>query len=372
MNIAITGSDGFLGKNLQYSLCNQNKNKVFCINKSTGEEELKKILTKCEIVFHFAGVNRPKNQKDFFEQNINFTKKICDLLIKHKKKPKIIFASTSHVKNKNLYGSSKLKSEDILKKFFLKNKSNLFIFRLPNVFGKWSKPNYNSAVSTFCFNIAREKKIFISDKNKNIDLVYIDDVIKKFLEIINGKIKNKNKIYYKINSVHKISLGNLVNLIKKFKINRPKLFVENHITNFSSNLYSTYVSFLPKKNFKYRLKSHADNRGEFFEFLKTSNNGQVSIFTIKKNKTRGNHFHHSKVEKFLLLSGKVEFYMSDLGSNNSIKIKLDEKRREVIESIPGWFHNIKNIGKKEAIILLWSNQVFDDKKPDTFFYEKKN
>ena len=369
MNIAITGSDGFLGKNLQYSLYNQKKIKVFCINKRTSEKELEKILIKCEIVCHFAGVNRTKNQNNFFEQNVNFTKKICDILLKHKKKPKIIFTSTTQVKNKNPYGISKIKAEAILKKFFSKNKSNLFIFRLPNIFGKWSKPNYNSVVSTFCYNIARNKKIIISDKKKEINLIYIDDVIKKFLEIINNKIKNKNKIYYTINSVHKITLVNLANLIKKFKNSRPKLFVENYLNNFTSNLYSTYVSFLPKKNFKYRLKSHQDNRGEFFEFLKTRNNGQISIFTIKKNEIRGNHFHHSKVEKFLLLSGKAEFNMRDIASNKSIKVKLDEKKRVVIESIPGWFHNIKNTGEKKAIILLWSNQLFDDKKTDTFFYE---
>jgi UDP-2-acetamido-2,6-beta-L-arabino-hexul-4-ose reductase len=370
MNITITGSDGFLGKNLKYSLRNYKNIRLFYINRKTTNKEFEKILIKSEIIFHFAGVNRSTNKNDFLEQNINFTKKICNILEKNKKRPKIIYTSTIQVNASNLYGISKKKSELLLKKFSQKNKSKLFIFRLPNIFGKWSKQNYNSVVSTFCFNVARGKKIIISKKNKIINLVYIDNVISKFLEIIKNKKKyNKKKIYYEISPVYKISLQNLANLIKDFKKNRSKYFINSQSSDLIKNLYSTYISFLPKKKIIYNLKLNTDPRGSFLEFLKTNENGQISVFTIKRNKIRGNHFHHSKVEKFLLLSGSVEFYMKDIASANSITIKLYETEPKVIESIPGWFHNIKNIGKKNAIILLWSNEVFNDRKPDTFYYE---
>jgi UDP-2-acetamido-2,6-beta-L-arabino-hexul-4-ose reductase len=369
MNIAITGSDGFFGKNLRYSLINYKNIDIFCINRKTSNKEFQKILLKSEIIFHFAAVNRSKKKNDFLDSNINFTKRICNFLEKNKKQPKIIYTSTTQVNKNNLYGISKKKSELILKNFSKKNKTELFIFRLPNIFGKWSRPNYNSAVSTFCFNIARGKKIFISKKKKIINLVYIDNVISKFLEIIKNKKYNKKKIYYEIKPIYKTNLQNLVNLIKNFKNNRSKFFIHSQSSSFIKNLYSTYISFLPKNKIIYNLKLNTDTRGTFFEFLKNNESGQISVFTINQNKTRGNHFHHSKVEKFLLLSGSVEFYMKDIASSNSIKIKLDEKKPKVIESIPGWFHNIKNIGKKIAVILLWSNEVFNDRKPDTFYYE---
>ena len=237
---------------------------------------------------------------------------------------------------------------------------------MPNIFGKWSKPNYNSAVSTFCYNIARKKALYISKPKKKIKLLYIDDLInflKKFLD----KTSFKNKfIFDKFPLTKIISIKKVSEIIYDLDKKRTNLFVGDMSTDFKKKLYSTYVSFLPKNKISYSLKSNKDVRGSFTEFLKTNKNGQFSIFTAKKNQIRGHHFHHSKVEKFLVLQGKASFFMKDISRNKILSFAMSGKFPKVVESVPGYQHYIKNIGTNELIVLLWSNEIFDVNNPDTF------
>ncbi len=365
MKIAITGSNGFIAKNLIYNLILNKNFKVFKINRNTKKKELNKILTNSEIIFHFAGLNKETTNFKFQNDNINLTKYICNFLKKKKLKKKIIFSSSIQANLNNNYGKSKKKCEDILKNFTKKNNSSLIILRLPNIFGKWSKPNYNSAVSTFCYNISRGKKNTVINPNKIINLLYIDDLIFTLIKFLNKK-KEKIKVVYKFKNIKKISVKKLLELISKFESSRNSFYIKKFSSNFEKKLYSTYVHFIPLKKIKYDLISHKDKRGSFMEFVKTENNGQFSIFKAKNNQIRGHHFHHSKVEKFLVINGKAKFFMKDVSSNKKIEFLLDHREPQVVETIPGWQHYIKNIGKEELSVLLWSNEVYNANKPDTY------
>ena len=236
--------------------------------------------------------------------------------------------------------------------------------RLPNIYGKWSKPNYNSVVATFCHNISRKKKVYISDPNSNINLLYIDDLIIKLKEYT--KIGLKKKIISLIKANDKIKLQQLYNTINSFEIGRTKKIIGNISKGLNSKLYSTYISFLPKNKITYSVKTKNDSRGSFTEFYKNNDTGQVSFFIAKKGKIRGHHFHHSKVEKFLVVRGKAIFNMCDVASKKKFTFKLDDKNLKIVESIPGYQHYIKNAGNSDLIVLLWSNEIFDVKKPDTY------
>ena len=280
-------------------------------------------------------------------------------------KKKIFFSSTIQVKKNNKYGKSKKICEKILNNFSTKNKSKVIILRLPNLFGKWSKPNYNSVVSTFCYNASRNKTLNIIDPNYKLNLLYIDDLVDLLIKMKNQTYV-KNKIIEKFKSIKKISVSDLSKLILSFENNRKNFYINNLNKKFVRDLYSTYVSFLPKNKVQYKLKSNVDSRGSFLEFIKTNSNGQFSVFVAKKNQIRGHHFHHSKVEKFLVVSGKGEFYMKDISSKKKMKFLISGNDPTVIESIPGWQHYIKNTGSSNLIVLLWSNEVFNVNKPDTY------
>ena len=365
MNIAITGSNGFIAKNLIFNLIFNKNFKIFKIDRKTKKKRINDILEKSEIIFHFAGVNKEKKKYNFQNDNIKFTNYLCEFLSKKNLKKKIIFSSSTQANLRNDYGKSKKKCEEILLNFSKKNKSELIILRLPNIYGKWSKPNYNSVVSTFCYNVSRGKKNKIINPNRVLNLLYIDDLITLLINLIKTK-NNKIKIISKYNKIKKISVQNILNLILRFESKRNSNKIHNFNNEFVKNLYSTFISFLPKKKIKYKLLDHKDDRGSFTEFIKTNNNGQFSIFKAKKNKIRGHHFHHSKVEKFLVVNGKAKFYMKDISSNKKIEYLLNYKVPEVIETIPGWQHYIKNIGKDELTVLLWSNEAYNKKKPDTY------
>ena len=365
MNIAVTGSDGFIGKNLIYHLLLNKKFNVFKIKRETKKKDINSILKKSDIICHLAGVNRPKKIKAFKKDKIILTKYICDYLQKKNYKKKIIFSSSTQVESKNDYGKSKKLCEKILSRFAKNTKSPVYILRLPNIFGKWSRPNYNSVVSTFCYNISRNRKIKISDPKKKVKLLYIDDLIEIFKKIINNKLK-KNKLIYKIPATKTVTLKNLSKSIFDFELKRKKLLISNFSSKFEKNLYSTFISFLPKKKITYKLKASNDSRGSFTEFLKTKNNGQISVFVAKKNQIRGHHFHHSKVEKFFVLRGKAKFSMRDISSNQKVQFNLSGEKPTVVESIPGCEHYIKNQGNEDLIVLLWCNEIFDVNKPDTF------
>jgi UDP-2-acetamido-2,6-beta-L-arabino-hexul-4-ose reductase len=367
MNILVTGCDGFIAKNLIKYLFTNPKYNILLINKKSTDKDLYKKLIITDVIFHLAGVNKEIYPKYTYDNNFVFTKKICSFLENNNKKPKIIYASSTQVKLKNSYGKSKLKAENILLNYKKKSGATVFIYRLPNIFGKWSKPYYNSAVATFCYQLYKKKKITISVPNKKISLLYIDDLIFDFLEAIKSyKIKNS---FVKIKNVFTITLLNLANVIRSFNI-KEKIYLPSNISSsVIKNLYSTYISFFSKKDFTYRLKRFSDKRGYFSEFLKNENFGQVSFFSILPKKFRGNHYHHTKTEKFVVITGKVRFNFINVINKKSFSLLATENSNLVVNTIPGWAHNIENVGSKIAKVLVWANEILDKKNPDTIYYK---
>lgn len=365
MNIAVTGSNGFIAKNFISRLKLEKKVKIYEINRLTPIQDIEKIISKADYIYHFAGVNRPSFNKNYFSDNIELTKKISEIILKKKQKKTLIFSSSIQVLKNTDYGKSKKKCETILLNLKSKSNSKILILRLPNIFGKWSKPNYNSVVSTFCYNVARNKKVNIFNANSKIKLLYIDDLINLLLNFKLLK-ENKSNIVKKFEFTYETKVQKLYEIIRGFENQRNQFFVPNFKNKFLKNLYSTYVSLLPKKKFMYHLKSSKDLRGNFIETFKTDCSGQVSIIIAKKNKVRGHHFHHSKVEKFFVVKGNAILKMINIINKEEIVFKLSHEKPSIVETIPGWQHYIQNTGPSDLIVLLWSNEVFDAKKPDTF------
>ena len=365
MNVLIVGAKGFIGKNLFYKLRENKKFNVITLDKITSKNEIENKVCEAELIFLTFGINKEKLPKYRFKDNYIFTNKVCSILKKNNKNTSIVFTSSIQVNQNNPYGKSKLKAEKILLKYKKDTKAKIMIYRLPNIFGKWSKPNYNSVVATFCFNIARNKKINISNNNKVIKILYIDDLIEDFIKRI--KLKKWN-VFIKIINTYNITLLELANLIRGFNAKDKTYLTKDVSKDFVKKLYSTFVSFLPNKKFTYKIIRRSDNRGSFVEFLKNEQIGQISFFSILPNKTRGNHFHHTKSEKFIVIKGKVRFNFTNIINKKKLSIFSDESKNLVINTIPGWAHNMTNLSFETSIILVWSNEIFDKNKPDTFFY----
>lgn len=365
MNILVTGSDGFIGKNLIFHLKKIPSYNIIKLKKNYSLNELKRKILVSDTIIHLGGVNRGNSRSYFFNNNYLFTKKICSILEKVEKKIKIIFSSSIHVKKNNYYGLSKLKSEkEILKLKKIKNIS-ILIYRLPNIFGKWSKPFYNSVVATYCYQISRKKNIEIFS-NQQLKLLYIDDLVKDFLKVI--KINRFNSNYRVIKKIYKITLSKLAFIVKSF-FNETNIFFKRDSGELVKKLHSTYLSFIPRKLVSYNIPKFEDYRGKFVEFLKFDKYGQISFFTIFPGKFRGNHYHHTKTEKFLVVSGNVKFNFINVANKRKYSIIVSEKKEKVIITQPGWAHNIKNIGSKTAKIIVWSNEVFNKKNTDSINYK---
>ncbi len=359
MNILITGSRGFIGKNLFYNLKNKKKYNILHFNRGDNINRLENLIKISDIIVHCAGQNRSRKSNDFKISNVDLTKTIISILNEKKNKTYLIYTSTKQVSNKNQtnYSYSKLKAENIIKKQLNKNHKNT-ILRLPNIFGKWAKPNHNSVVATFCYNISRNQKISIFS-NKEIQFCYIDDLIKNLVYLIDNKRK---KIRLKI---FKCKVNILAEKLKKMKRDRF-----NCITNFSKSkfdkyLYATYLTYIPRKDITYNLLSHEDYRGDFIELFKQPNNGQISYFSINPKVKRGGHYHNTKVEKFFIVEGNVVFDFYDLNTRKKFSIKLNSKDKKILETIPGYVHSIRNMEKKISKGIIWSNEVFNKKNPDT-------
>lgn len=365
--ILITGAGGFIGKNLCVYLNEFKKYNILKYLRNDSNERLGRLIKKSDIIFHLAGDNRPKDLKDFEKNNTRLTSKICSYLTEIDKEIPLIFSSSTQAEIQNPYGASKLAAEKIIQDFSKKTGKPSKIYRFPGVFGKWCKPNYNSVVATFCYNIARGLPVSISNKDTVIELVYIDDIIKELN--LNITYTGSNNLWNNVSPVYQISLGDLSKKIFSFKSSRKTFLIENVGKGLMRALYSTYISYLPKRYFSYALLQHEDGRGVFVEMLKTKLSGQISFFTIKPNVIRGSHYHHTKTEKFLVVSGKVKMCFRNILDNSKYEIELSSKDPRIVDTIPGWVHDIKNIGSSEAIVLLWANEVFDKKNPDTIFEE---
>jgi UDP-2-acetamido-2,6-beta-L-arabino-hexul-4-ose reductase len=366
VHVLVTGSDGFIGKNLIVRL-NEIGVSISHYTRDNDVDELPNLIRKSNFIIHLAGENRPIDEKKFDIVNFGLTEVICEEIRSVGKPIPIIFASSSQIKIDNAYGRSKLKAETSLKNLEIDTGNPVYIYRLPGVFGKFCKPDYNSVVATFCHNISRDLPIVINNPSSTINLVYIDDVVNDFVSMIkhNGNFK-KNR---SIQPEYEITLDKLANQLQCFWNSRDTLISEKVGDGLIRKLYSTFVSYIPPEKFSYPLSAHSDDRGMFAEMLKTKDSGQFSFFTAKPGVLRGGHYHHTKTEKFLVLIGNAKFQFRNIISNESYEVFISSKELKVVETVPGWAHSITNIGKEEMVVMLWANEIFDSDNPDTFSYE---
>jgi len=387
MNILITGANGFIGKNLVttletiidgrnnlYPFLNKEKIYLFKYDIDTKKSLLDKYCKDADFIFHLAGVNRPKNEKDFMKGNFGFTSELLNKLEKYSNKAPILITSSIQAALDNPYGKSKKAGEALMFNYSNKTNSNVFVFRLPNVFGKWCRPNYNSAVATFCNNIANDLPIKVNDPNVFMNLVYIDDVVDAFIKALDNDVIQENNYCY-IQTVHKVKLGKIVELLNEFKNSRNTLSVPNMINAFEKDLYSTYLSYLPESEFSYPLQMNIDDRGSFTEIIKTDDRGQFSVNKSNVGIIKGNHWHHSKNEKFVVVQGKALIQFRKVGKDENgnnypvIDYHVTGDKIEVVDIPTGYTHNIINEGDTELITFMWANEKFNKEKPDTYFLE---
>lgn len=367
MRVLVTGAKGFLGKNLIAHFSECDSIEVVQYHLGSSEDDLPQILEKIDFIFHLAGANRPKNDEDFNKINYGLTATLCSVLRKNKKHVPIVFSSSIHAVSNNLYGNSKLSAEKELLAYSNDTGAPVYIFRLPQVFGKWCRPNYNSVVATFCHNITRGTAIRIDDPGHKLNLVYIDDVVRTFVDLLSSK-KINDTSYYDISPIYPITVGQLANQLYAFKESRDSLITERVGEGIVRALYSTYVSYLPVEKFLYDIPKYEDSRGVFVEMLKTQDSGQFSFFTAPPGITRGGHYHHSKTEKFLVIRGSARFCFRHIVTNEQHELVTSGSVPQVVETVPGWSHDITNIGDEEMVVMLWANEIFDKDQPDTYSF----
>ncbi len=373
MKILVTGCKGFIGKNLVARLQNLQtpegeEYEIFGYDIDTPLSELEVYTKECEAVFHFAGVNRPEKEDEFVKGNTEFTGVLLQKLKENKNKAPVIMTSSIQAVLDNPYGISKKKAEELVSAYGDAEGVRVCIYRLPGVFGKWCRPNYNSVVATFCNNIAKGEDITINSEDTELTLVYIDDVVNELIEALYGR-ETKNTDFCRVPVTHKVTLGRLARLIYSFKESRGTLEVADMSDPFVKKLYSTYLSYLPKDGFDYQLKMNKDNRGSFTEIIRTADRGQFSVNIIKPGITKGNHWHNTKNEKFLVVSGRVEICFRKVFSDEVITYTVDGDDLRVVDIPTGYTHNIKNISDSDAVVFMWCNEPFDNDNPDTYFLE---
>ena len=394
MNILVTGAQGFVGRNLCEALkCirdGKDKTRSIVINEiyeydiNTPEEYLDLYASKADFVFNLAGVNRPKDEKEFMEGNFGFAGKLLDSLKKHQNKCPVMISSSvqatlvGRYANSD-YGKSKLAGEELVFEYGKETGAKVLVYRFPNLFGKWCRPNYNSAVATFSHNIANDLPIQVNDRGVMLELLYIDDLIDEMLSALEGKeshcnydgvdaVLDQNGRYCVAKNTHKVTLGEIVDLLYEFK-NQPKNLVLPEIpkNSFAKKLYSTYLSYLPRESVSFPLKMNADARGSFTELIKTKNSGQVSVNISKPGITKGQHWHHTKWELFIVVSGHGLIQMRKIGSDEVLNFEVSGEKIEAIHMLPGYTHNIINLSETEDLVtVMYANEEFDPSKPDTF------
>lgn len=367
--VLVTGSNGFIGKNLIEGLRRREDVEINTFDIEDDLASLAKHLKDADIVFHLAGVNRPEKAEEFETGNVGLTRTIIDILEGLGRSVPIVFSSSIQATLDNPYGISKKKAEDILIEYSRKNRTRVYIYRFPNVFGKWCRPNYNSAVATFCHNIAHGLDIAISDVNNEIELVYIDDVVDEFLDILSQKGADKSKNYHKIKRTFKITLGELAEKIHQLKDVRKTLVVPDLSDDFMKCLHATYLSYLSKDNFSCKLDLKTNQKGSLAELIKSDHFGQIFISTSHKGVIRGNHYHNTKVEKFCVLKGEAVIKFRHIFEDEILSYHVSGKNIEVVDIPPGYTHSIENLGNDEMIVLFWANQPFNPEKPDTYYCE---
>ena len=397
MKILVTGAKGFVGKNLVASLKNIQSNKdrtrniqiedIYEYDIDSTIEELDEYCKHADFVFNLAGVNRPKENSEFMQGNFGFASQLLECLKKHSNNCPVMLSSSIQASlvgryAESDYGKSKLAGEELFFDYGEQTNSKIYVYRFPNLFGKWCRPNYNSVIATFCNNIANDLPIVVSDENVELELAYIDDVINALLNILEGKIcmcnydgttvvPNENGKYVYVEQVHKVKLGEIVRLLNEFKEQSKTLVIPEIPNNsFEKKLYSTYLSYLPKEKAAYSLKANIDERGSFTELFKTKNCGQVSVNISKPGITKGQHWHHSKWEIFVVVSGHGLIQQRKIGTDEIIEFEVDGSNPQAVQMLTGYTHNIINLSKTEDLVtVMYANEQFDSNHPDTYFEE---
>jgi UDP-2-acetamido-2,6-beta-L-arabino-hexul-4-ose reductase len=363
MRVLVTGSKGFIGGNLAVRLGELSGFDVLRFDREDALSMLVEKVHQADVIVHLAGENRPKDQAAFEKGNADLTKSLCAAVQGTGRQIPIILASSVQAGLSNPYGLSKRAAEQAVEQLALETRNPVVIYRLPNVFGKWCRPNYNSVVATFCHNIAHDLPIQINDPSVQLRLVYVDDVVSEFLRALESMSNGVR--WGDVAPIYSTTLGELAAQIEAFKNCRSTLMSERVGTGLVRALYATYVSYLPSSKFAYDLPRHGDERGVFVEMLKTYDCGQFSYFTAHPGVTRGGHYHHSKTEKFLVISGYARFGFRHIVTNETYEIFASGDVPQVVETVPGWSHDIKNVGESEMVVMLWASEVFDFDRNDT-------
>jgi UDP-2-acetamido-2,6-beta-L-arabino-hexul-4-ose reductase len=368
MNVLVTGSRGFIGKNLVVRLNGLESFRVTEFDKGNDDEELEEALAHADFIFHLAGVNRPKSADEFKFDNVDLTKKISNRLMTIDRSVPVVFSSSTQAELDNPYGESKRQAEEVLVNYARSTNAYVVIFRLANVFGKWSQPNYNSVVATFCHNIANNLPITISDPSREINFIHVDDVVCSFLEELIAK--GIPGVHYRtVAPSYTVTLGRLVELLNNFRLSRKTLLAPNFSDEFTKKLYGTFLSYLPIDDFAYDLEKRSDSRGSLAEFIKSEQFGQIFVSRTKPGVTRGNHFHHTKTEKFLVLEGDAIIRFRHLQSKEVIQYPIRGEDFRVVDIPTGYTHSIENVGDTELVTLFWASEIFNPDMPDTTFEE---
>lgn len=379
MKVLVTGAKGFVGKNLVAQLNNIKDGKARCYGDlkidavyeydiDSTIEELDAFCKDCDFVFNLAGVNRPQNQEEFMQGNFGFASTLLDTLKKHGNKCPVMISSSTQAALDNPYGESKRAGEQLMFSYAEETGAKVLVYRFPNLFGKWCRPNYNSAVATFCNNIANDLPIQVNDPKVVLNLVYIDDLVDEMIAALKGKEHRKEQ-FCEVPIVHSVALGEIVEMLYKFK-EQPQSLIVPEIPNnsFIKKLYSTFLSYFPKEKVAFPLKMNIDDRGSFTELLKSKNVGQVSINISKPGITKGQHWHNSKWEFFIVVAGHGLIQERKIGTDEVIEFEVSGDKIEAVHMLPGYTHNIINLSETENLVtVMWANESFDPNKPDTFF-----
>jgi UDP-2-acetamido-2,6-beta-L-arabino-hexul-4-ose reductase len=367
VKVLVTGSNGFIGRNLLAHLSLRDDVTVLPISRASTAADLAAAVNAADFVFHVAGVNRPVDSSEFQAGNVGSTEVLCKLLLEGGRKIPVVYTSSTQADRENAYGLSKLAAEQVLRRYQQSSGAAVHLFRLPNVFGKWCRPNYNSAIATFCYNVGRGLPIKVSDPEARMSLVYIDDVVATFLACMDGAPPTDQPCH--VDPGYSATVGEIASQIQAFRDCRDSLVIDRVGSGLGRALYATYVSSLPTSQFAYRIAKYEDSRGEFVEMLKTRDSGQFSCFTAHPGVTRGGHYHHTKTEKFLVIRGRALFKFKDLITGERFELRTSGDNPEIVETVPGWAHDITNVGDMEMIVMLWANEIFDRAKPDTYSHK---
>lgn len=370
-HLLITGASGFIGRNLCSALRRLGGFEILEFGRADPADRLSELAQRADLVFHLAGVNRPQHEDEFKTANADLTRRLCQCLAASGRPVPVVLASSTQAELANAYGKSKRLAEDAVLEYHDRHRAPVYVYRLPNIFGKWSRPNYNSVVATFCHNLSRGLPVQISDRANILRLVYIDDVVRAFIAIAAGSVHDPARTRFDVEPVYSLTLGELHEMLVSFQDARSKSMLPDLSKPLVKHLFSTYLSFNDAGNLAYPVELKTDDRGWLFELLKSQFAGQVFVSKTRPGITRGNHYHDTKVEKFCVIQGEGIIRFRHVLHDNVLEYPVDDRAIRVVDIPPGYTHSIENVGASDMITLFWANEVFDPQHPDTFFVKVK-